>query len=70
MLVALSDINCQTEIKIRHVSVAMSFVDGVLNGVELELVHNFFISCSIAEISSWAEVQYADVELQPKISQQ
>ena len=40
-----------------------SLVHGVLTGVELELVYNFFLSCSIAEVS-WAEAQYAVVGLQ------
>ena len=44
-----------------------NLVLGILNGVELELVYNFFMSCSIAELS-WAKVQYADVGLQPEIS--
>ena len=39
-----------------------NLVHGVLNGVELELVYNFFISCSIAEIS-WAKVHYAKQSL-------
>ena len=49
-----------------HVS---NLVHGVLNGVELDFAYNFFTSCSVAEIS-WAKVQYADVGLQPEISQQ
>ena len=46
-----------------------NLVHGVLNGIELELVHNFFISSSNAEILL-VKVQYAVVELQPEISQQ
>ena len=38
-----------------------NLVHGVLNGVELEHVRNFFIFCSIAEISCHAKVQYADI---------
>ena len=34
-----------------------NLVHGVLNGVELELVYNFFIACSIAGISQ-VEVQH------------
>ena len=36
-----------------------NLVHGILNGVELDLVCNFFISCSSSQIS-WAEVQYAN----------
>ena len=48
---------------------ASDWVHGVLNGIELEFVQNFFISCSSSEIS-WAKVQYADVGLQPEMSQE
>ena len=34
-----------------------NMVHWVPNGVKLELVYNFFIFCSIAEIS-WAKVHY------------
>ena len=34
-------------------------IHGVVNGIELELVYYFFISCSSSEIS-WAKFQYAD----------
>ena len=37
-----------------------NLVHAVLNGIELELVYNFFIPSSIAEIL-WATVQNADV---------
>ena len=46
-----------------------NLVPGILNSIELDLVYNFFISCSIGEIS-WAKVQYADVGHQPEIFQQ
>ena len=46
-----------------------NLVHGVLNGIELELVFNLFISCSIAEISL-VEIHHQHIELQPTISQQ
>ena len=42
----------------------------VLNAVELELVYNFSIfSCSSSKIS-WTKVQFANVGIQPEISQE
>ena len=42
---------------------------GVQNGIEFELVYNFFISCSIAEIPQF-EVQHRHIGLWHMISQQ
>ena len=49
------------KIYLLHLSDYVSeMVHEVLNGVELELVYNFLISCSIVEI--WTKVQHADVD--------
>ena len=45
-----------------------NLVHGVLNGIEFEVIFNFFISYSFAEISQ-VEVQHQHIGHQPMISQ-